>query len=150
MLAHPDCLAPIALVTDASTTAMGAVLQQWVQNAWQPLALFSKKMSTAQQMYSAYYRELLAISETVEHFRHMIEARHCVIFTEHKTLTYAFAQRREKCTPRQFNHLDVASHFTTDICHISGQDNVVADALCSRGGSLHSGLPRRPGRNECN
>jgi len=36
MLAHPDGAAPIALVTDASTTAMDAVLQQRTQNTWQP------------------------------------------------------------------------------------------------------------------
>jgi hypothetical protein len=41
LLAHPDPSAPLALVTDASTSAMGAVLQQHVENAWQPLA-FSK------------------------------------------------------------------------------------------------------------
>jgi len=28
LLAHPDSTAPLALVTDASTTAMGSVLQQ--------------------------------------------------------------------------------------------------------------------------
>jgi len=43
MLAHPDGAAPIALVADASTTAMGAVLQQRTQDSWQPLAFFSKK-----------------------------------------------------------------------------------------------------------
>jgi hypothetical protein len=52
-----------------------------------------------------------------------------VIFTDHKPLTYAFSQRRDKCSPRQFNHLDFISQFTTDIRHISGQENVVADAL---------------------
>jgi len=51
-----------------------------------------------------------------------------VIFTDNKPLTYAFSQRRDKCSPRQFNHLDFISQFTTDIRHISGQDNVVADA----------------------
>jgi hypothetical protein len=34
LLAHPDPTAPLALVTDASTTAMGAVLQQRVQDVW--------------------------------------------------------------------------------------------------------------------
>jgi hypothetical protein len=33
LLAHPDPSAPLALVTDASTSAMGAVLQQRVDNA---------------------------------------------------------------------------------------------------------------------
>jgi hypothetical protein len=44
--------APFTLVTDASTTAIGIVLQQWTKYSWQ-LLNFSKKMSTAQQKYSA-------------------------------------------------------------------------------------------------
>jgi hypothetical protein len=40
---------------------MGAVLQQNIQNSWQPLAFFSRKFSPAQQKYSAYDRELLAM-----------------------------------------------------------------------------------------
>ena len=59
----------------------------------------------------------------------MLEARHFMVFTDHKPLIYAFHQRRDKCSPRQFNHLDFISQFTTDIRHISGQDNIVADAL---------------------
>jgi hypothetical protein len=43
LLAHPDPSATLALVTDASTSAMGAVLQQRVKNAWRP---FFKKAET--------------------------------------------------------------------------------------------------------
>jgi len=129
LLAHPHPTAALALVTDASTTAMGAVLQQRVQDVWQSLAFFSRKLSPAQQKYSAYDRELLAIYEAMRYFRHMLEARHLTILTDHKSLTFAFHQKRNKCSPRQFNHLDFVSQFTTDIRHISGQDNVVADAL---------------------
>ena len=74
-------------------------------------------------------KKLLAIFEAAKHSRHMLEARHFVVFTDHKSLNYAFSQRRDKCSPRQFNHLDFISQFTTDIRHISGQDNVVSDAL---------------------
>ena len=117
------------MVTDASTTAMGAVLQQRVQDIWQPLAFFSRKLSPAQQKYSTYDRELLAIYEAVRYFHHMLEARHFTILTDHKPLTFAFHQKRDKCSPRQFNHLDFISQFSTDIRHISGQDNIVADTL---------------------
>ena len=79
-------------------------------------------MSRAQQKYSAY-------DEAVKHFRHMLEAQHFMIFTDHKPLTYASSQRCNKCTPWQFNHLGYISQFTTDIRHISGQDNVGADAM---------------------
>jgi cleavage and polyadenylation specificity factor subunit 1 len=128
LLAHPDTSGPLALVTDASTSAMGAVLQQYVKNVWQPLA-FSKKLSPARQKYSAYDRGLLGIYEAIKHFRHVLEARHFTIFTDHKPITYALQQNRDKCSRRQFNRLDFIAQFTTDIRHISGQDNVVADAL---------------------
>jgi cleavage and polyadenylation specificity factor subunit 1 len=124
LLAHPD--------PDASTSTMGAILQQRVNNAWQPLAFFSKKLSPAQQKYSAYDRELLAVYEAMKHFHHMLEACHFIIFTDHKPITYAFQQKQDKCSPWQFNHLDFIAQFTTDIRHISGQDNVVADALSRR------------------
>jgi cleavage and polyadenylation specificity factor subunit 1 len=93
LLAHPDPSAPLALVTDASTSSMDSVLQQHVQNTWQPLAFFSKKLNSAQQKYGPYDRELLAVYEAVNHFRYMLEARHFTIFTDHKPITYAFQQK---------------------------------------------------------
>jgi cleavage and polyadenylation specificity factor subunit 1 len=72
---------------------------------------------------------LLAIYEAVKHFRHMLEARHFTIFIDHKPITKDFQQKRDKCSPRQFNLLEFVAQFTTDIRHNSGQDKVVADAL---------------------
>lgn len=129
LLAHPDLEAKLALVTDASDTAIGGVLQQLIDNQWQPLAFFSRKLSPSQQKYSPYDRELLAIYDAIKHFRHLLEARHFIIFTDHKPICYAFHIRKDKCSPRQFRHLDYISQFTTDIRHISGKDNVVADTL---------------------
>jgi len=79
---------------------MGAVLQQRVQDAWQPLAFFSRKLSPAQPNYSAYDTELLEIYEAVRYFRHMLEDRHLTILTDHKQLTFAFHHKRDKCSPR--------------------------------------------------
>ena len=129
LLAHPDPSAMLALFTDASDTAVGAALQQRVCDAWQPLAFYSHKLSPAQQKYSPYDRELLTVYEAIKYFRHMVEGRPFVIFTDHKPLSYAFQQRRDKCSPRQFRHLEFIGQFSTDFRHVSGQDNVVADAL---------------------
>jgi hypothetical protein len=79
---------------------MGVVLQQ-SNNVWYRLAFFSKKLSPARQKYSAYDRQLPATYDAVKHFRHMLEARH-FIFTDHKPITYAFQQKRDKCLPWQF------------------------------------------------
>lgn len=129
LLAHPDSQAKLGLVTDASDTAIGAVLQQLKDGAWQPLAFFSRKLSPAQIKYSPYDRELLAIYESIKYFRFMLEATHFTVYTDHKPLCYAFHERKSSCSPRQYRHLDLISQFTTDIQHISGTSNVVADTL---------------------
>ena len=99
VLSHRHPTAPLAFFTDASTTAMGAVLQQRVQDVWQPLAFVSRKLSPAQQKYSAYDMELLAIYEAVRYFRHMLDARHFTILREHKPLTFAFKQNKGQVLP---------------------------------------------------
>jgi len=87
--------------------------------------------------YSAVDRELLAIYLAIKHFRHMVEARRFVIYTDHKPLTFAFRQKPEKRTLRQFRHLDFIGQFTTDIRHVTGPENITADAL-SRVEAMHS------------
>jgi hypothetical protein len=93
ILAHPDPTAPLALITDASKSVMGAILQQRIDNTWQPLAFFSRKLNTAQQKYSAYHREILAVYEAVRHFRHMLVARNFTILTDHKHFSHTPSSR---------------------------------------------------------
>ncbi|KMQ85815.1 gag-pol polyprotein [Lasius niger] len=139
LLAHPDPAAELAVTTDASATAIGAVIQQRTQEGWQPLAFLSKKLSEAQTKYSPYDRELLAIYTTVKHYRHMLEGRTFTIYTDHKPIIYAFKQDPLHSSPRQARHLEYVAQFTTDIQHIKGKDNTVADAL-SRVETIHPAL----------
>lgn len=129
LLQHPMTGVPLGLFTDASSTHVGSCLQQKLAGSWQPLAFFSKKLTPRQATLPAYYRELLAVYESVQHFRHILEAQHTTIYTDHKPLVYAFSQRREKLPPSQLNQLGFISQFSTDIRHIKGTDNVVADAM---------------------
>ena len=69
----------------------------------------------------------------------MVEGRSFTIYTDYKPIIYAFRKKNQQCSPRQFRHLDFISQFTTDIRHISGEDNIVADAL-SRIDELESTL----------
>jgi cleavage and polyadenylation specificity factor subunit 1 len=71
------------------------------------------------------------VYEAIKYFQHVVEGRPFVIFTDHKPLTYAFQQHRDKCSPRQFRHLEFVGQFSTDFRHVSGQDNIVADTLSS-------------------
>ena len=116
-------------MTDASDTAVGAVLQQHVDGQWQPISYFAKKLQPAETRYSTFDRELLAIYLAIKHFRYFLEGRTLHVVTDHKPLTFAFNALTDQYTPRQCRHLDYISQVTTDLRHVRGVDNSVADAL---------------------
>ena len=121
--------APTCMMTDASDSAVGAVLQQFVEDSWQPIAFFSKKLKPAERRYSTFDRELLAIYLSVKHFHHFLEGRSFHILTDHKPLTFALNSRPDHHSPRQARHLDYVAQFTSDIRHVKGTANAPADAL---------------------
>ena len=129
MLVHPRMDVPIALTVDASDHAVGAVLQQFVDASWQPLAFFSRHLRPAECKYSVFDRELLALYLAIRHFRHYLEGRSFVAYTDHKPLTFAMAKMSDPWSARQQRHLTSISEYTTDIRHIDGKANYVADAL---------------------
>ena len=131
MLRHPRPGAEIAMSAVASREAVGAVLQQRSKEggAWEPLAFFSKKLRPPEMKYSAFDRELLAVYLGILHFRHYLEGRHIPIFTDHRPLTFAMAKSSEPWSHRQSRHLECISQYSTDIWHVAGADNAVADAL---------------------
>lgn len=129
ILSYPIHDAKLGLFTDASGTHVGACLQQFVNDKWQPISFFSKKLTDSQSKWPTYYRELYAIYAAVQHYRHILEAQHATIYTDHKPLLYAFIQRRDKLPSQQLNHLSFISQYVTDIKHIKGIDNVVADTF---------------------
>ncbi|GFU76074.1 retrovirus-related Pol polyprotein from transposon 17.6 [Trichonephila clavipes] len=54
LLAHPSPSAPLALHVDASDYAIGGALHQVVDSELQPLAFFSRKLTSSEKSYSAY------------------------------------------------------------------------------------------------
>ena len=128
-LQYPRPEAQLALKTDASDTAIGAVLEQCNNGAWEPLGFFSRKLERAQQKYSTYDRELLAVYKGLKYFRHWAEGKNLTIKTDHKPLVYAFQQKADKATPRQQRYLDFIGQYTTHIEYIRGKNNIIADSL---------------------
>ena len=128
-LPHPVPGAAVSLAVDASDSHVGAVLQQHLPGFRAPLAFFSKKLSSAKSKYSAFDRELLAAYSSICHFHFLLEARVFTLFTDHKPLTQALFCSSPPWSARQTLHLSYISEFTSDIVHIPGSDNVVADAL---------------------
>jgi cleavage and polyadenylation specificity factor subunit 1 len=128
LLHHPRADVQTSITVDASDKAIGAQLEQRQKGHWVPIAFFSRKLSPAEQKYSAFDRELLAAFSAIKHFRHFVEGRSFILFTDHKPLTYAFSNDVDR-SPRQTRHLSFIAEFTTDVQHVKGKFNVVADAL---------------------
>lgn len=59
----------------------------------------------------------------------MLEGRNFTIYTNHKPIIYAFKQDPSHSSPGQSRHIQYIAQFSTDIRHIAGKDNTVADAL---------------------
>jgi cleavage and polyadenylation specificity factor subunit 1 len=129
LLYHPKANSEIAIVSDASDKAIGAALQQRVDGNWQPLGFFFRKLTPPQQRYGTFDRELLAIYQALRYFRHQIEGRNFTVYTDHKPLIGATKSTSDKYTGRQFRHLDFIAQMTSDVRHIKGIDNIVADCL---------------------
>ena len=127
-----SCVVPAAelcVACDASSQAVGAVLQQNVDGHWKPISFFSKKLSGAETRYSTFGRELYAAYAAVRHFRHLLEGRKFHILSDHRPLLGAFKSKSDSYSPREIRHLDFLLQFTSDIRHIKGDLNIPADAL---------------------
>ena len=104
LLVHPRHAATTRITVDASSAAIGASLEQYIDGHWQPLAFCSKNMKPAETRYSSFDRELMAMYLAVRHFRHFIEGRIFHIYTDHKPLTFAFSSNKDRY-PRQTRHI---------------------------------------------
>ena len=129
LLVHPSHTAPTSITVDASDIAVGGALEQYLGGQWRPVAFFSRKLNKVEARYSAFDRELLAMYLGVRRFRYFVEGRPFTLFMDHKPLTYAFANASDSYSLRQQRHLAYVSEFTTDVRHIHGKDNLVADTL---------------------
>lgn len=129
MLSHPRPNAPLAITSDASNIAVGAVLEQLGPEGWEPLGFFSKRLQENQQEWPPFDRELKAAFEAIRHFRHMVEGQSFTLYTDHQSLVPALYKKTEPQTARQTYQLSAIAEFTTDIRYLEGKANVVADAL---------------------
>lgn len=118
---------------EAALSIMTCIRQQQSGSGWHPLAYFSRKLTVAETRYSTFDRELLAAYAAIKHFRHFVEGRAFHILTDHKPLSFALSSNSAGHSLRQARQLDFIAQFTSDIRHVKGEDNPVADALSQVG-----------------
>ncbi len=130
MMQYPREGATLILSADASDAAVGAVLEQLGENGErEPLGFFSTKLNETQRRWSTYDRELYALYAAVDHFENLVEGRRLILVTDHKPLIHVFSTQAHFKIQRRSRQAQYLSQFTTEIVHVSGINNVVADAL---------------------
>ena len=82
--------APFQIEADSSDFANGAVLSQFINGKWKPIAYRSQSLSDTERNYEVYDKELLAIMRSLEDWRqYLLGARHTFeIITNHSNLIY--------------------------------------------------------------
>ncbi|CAD6962302.1 unnamed protein product, partial [Tilletia controversa] len=91
ILQHFDPTKSITMETDASDYALAAVISQPDDNdILHPVAFRSRKLTAAELNYEIHDKEMLAIVDTLESWRHLLmDSQHTVtILTDHKNLEY--------------------------------------------------------------
>ena len=59
----------------------------------------------------------------------LLEGHSFHVLTDHKPLVFALHRARDAWSARQGRHLAYVAEFTSDLRHVAGADNVVADCL---------------------
>ena len=122
LLVHPHYNAPTSITSDASDLNVGAGIEQFIDHEWRPIGFFSRKLQPAETCYSTFDRELLGVYLAIRHFKWFIEGRVFHMYTYHKPLTFAISSGSTQHSP-------LNSEFTTDLRHVKGKNNAVADAF---------------------
>lgn len=133
ILVHPDFTKAFYLETDASDFALGAVLSQMGNdNKLHPVAFYSRKFSAAEINYEIHDKELLAIVDSFQEWRHFLEgATHPVtVYTDHKNLEYFTTAR--VLNRRQARWNMSLSRFDFIITYRPGRQQGLSDALSRR------------------
>ena len=123
ILIHPDFNKPFILSTDWCINGIGAVLAQMVDGHERPVAFISRSLRPAEENYTAFEGELLAVVWATEVFRPYLAGQKFQLFTDHKALI-SLEKSKVGRVLRWINHLQ---EFEYDIEHRKGEHNANSD-----------------------
>ena len=129
VLVHPDIKKPYVLHTDASEVGIGETLSQLdTEGIPRLIACRSRKLNKAQLNYPVHEKEMLALIDALEDWRHYLLGAEIHIFTDNSALRYL--QNTKQPSSRQVRWLEKLQLYSPlKIAHIPGKTNTSADAL---------------------
>ena len=127
ILKHFDRTRKTILSCDASSFAVGSVLEQEFDGALHPIAFFSSKLTSPEKNYSIMEKETLAIIRSLKFFRPELLGIEFTIFTDNSAVSSIL--NIPMPTGRLARWIFMLSEFKFQIFHRKGKQNVVADFL---------------------
>ncbi|GBG80548.1 hypothetical protein CBR_g31008 [Chara braunii] len=121
---------PFVVTTDASQYGIGAVLQQDDGNGYRPLEFMSARMPSEKVATSTYERELYALRQALDHWKHYLLGRHFKVYSDHET--FRWLKTQAKMTPKLTRWAAEIDQYDFELKPVKGKYNVVADALSRR------------------
>ncbi|GBG59791.1 hypothetical protein CBR_g54895 [Chara braunii] len=121
---------PFVVTTDASQYGIGAVLQQDNGNGYRPVEFMPARMPSEKVATSTYERELYALMQALEHWKHYLLGRHFKVYSDHETLRWL--KTEAKMTPKLTRWAAEIDQYDFELKPVKGKYNVVADALSRR------------------
>ena len=127
VLRHPDFSKDFHIHTDGSGKGVGAVLSQYVDGAYRPIAFCSRKLLPHQRHWSPAQQEAYAIYfAVVEKWRYYLSLCRVVVHTDHRNLVWLLRHNHKGMIGRWYTQLNA---FDLDVVYVSGKSQVVADPL---------------------
>lgn len=120
------------LETDASGTAICGILSQWKGEELVPICFFSRSLNAAEQNYTIGEKELLAIKDSLVHWRcYLLGARHTItVLSDHANLIPFTISK--PLTGRIGRWALTLADYDYQIVHVPGKTNSRADGLSRR------------------
>lgn len=127
ILKMPDFNRKFVLQVDAAEFSVGGVLLQDFQSVLHPIAYTSRTLNNHERKYSAYQKECLAIVHGIDKFREYLELKPFVLQSDNQSLVWLLNHPRQLGMIGRWIAKIMSLKF--ELSHISGKDNVIADAL---------------------
>jgi hypothetical protein len=120
---------PLELETDASETALGAVLFQTIDGEKHYVSFHSRVLLSSEVCYSIPRKELLSIIVHVNYYRPYLLGAKFVLHIDAQALTYVFDKLLDPKTKNStlLQWVSTLAEFDFEVHHIKGVENLLAD-----------------------
>jgi hypothetical protein len=127
VLRNPDDTIPFHIWPDASPFAIGGVLTQEFEDGHHPIAYFQRRLSSTEENYSQYEKELYALIGCLRKWRFYFEGREFYVHSDNQSVVQVLKSKRDP-HKRIARLLDELSMWSPDIRYVRSEQQM-ADAI---------------------